>query len=91
MKKIITSFILLFSFSALWAQSDKLNLSTIPHALQWEIKPLSHSLKQDELVMVAGEKTDMFRDPNVTYNTDNAPKLLFKPDENFVLSAAIEH
>ncbi|MFN8889610.1 MAG: hypothetical protein ACK5WF_19275 [Cyclobacteriaceae bacterium] len=91
MKKIITSFILLFLFSALWAQSDKLNLSTIPHALQWEIKPLSHSLKQDELVMVAGEKTDMFRDPNVTYNTDNAPKLLFKPDENFVLSAAIEH
>ena len=33
----------------------------------------------------------MFRDPNVTYNTDNAPKLLFKADENFVLSASIEH
>ena len=33
----------------------------------------------------------MFRDPNVTYNTDNAPKLLFEGDENFVLTASIEH
>ncbi|HXB91992.1 MAG TPA: DUF1349 domain-containing protein [Puia sp.] len=29
----------------------------------------------------------MFRDPNVTYNTDNAPKLLFLADSNFVLIA----
>lgn len=41
--------------------------------------------------ITAGEKTDMFRDPNVTYNTDNAPKLLFEADPDFVLSAAIEH
>ena len=33
----------------------------------------------------------MFRDPNVTYNTDNAPKLFFEADENFVLTASIEH
>ena len=33
----------------------------------------------------------MFRDPNVTYNTDNAPKLMFQPDDNFVLSASIQH
>ncbi len=92
MNRIVTAFTLLFVCSALRAQqADKLTITTIPHALQWEIKPLNYSLKQDELLMVAGEKTDMFRDPKVTYNTDNAPKLLFKPDENFVLSAAIEH
>ncbi len=33
---------------------------------------------------MAGAKTDMFRDPNVTYNTDNAPKLLFKSGKDFV-------
>jgi regulation of enolase protein 1 (concanavalin A-like superfamily) len=33
----------------------------------------------------------MFRDPNVTYNTDNAPKLLFKPHDDFVLTASVEH
>ena len=49
------------------------------------------SVKGNEVVIVAGEKTDMFRDPNVTYNTDNAPKLLFEGDENFVLIASVEH
>ena len=52
---------------------------------------MSYTIAKNELIIVAGEKTDMFRDPNVTYNTDNAPKLLFKADEDFVLSAAIEH
>ena len=33
----------------------------------------------------------MFRYPNVTYNADNAPKLLFTPDSNFVLTASIKH
>jgi regulation of enolase protein 1 (concanavalin A-like superfamily) len=40
---------------------------------------------------VAGPKTDMFRDPNVTYNTNNAPQMLFRADSNFVLSASIQH
>jgi len=52
---------------------------------------LNFSVKNDAIVMIAGPKTDMFRDPNVTYNTDNAPKILFQADDNFVLTAAIEH
>ncbi|MBI3218601.1 MAG: DUF1349 domain-containing protein [Bacteroidetes bacterium] len=92
MNRIVTAFILLLPISGIVAQqTDKISMAAIPHALQWEIKPLSYSQKSGELVIVAGEKTDMFRDPNVTYNTDNAPKLLFKADENFVLTAAIEH
>ena len=53
--------------------------------------PIKYAIKDDQLMIVAGEKTDMFRDPDVTYNTDNAPKLLFKADEDFVLTASIEH
>ena len=71
--------------------TDNLALSAIPKKLFWENKPEKVSLKADVLTIVAGGKTDMFRDPNVTYNTDNAPKLFFKPDDNFVLSACIEH
>jgi regulation of enolase protein 1 (concanavalin A-like superfamily) len=63
----------------------------IPHSLVWENKPLSFSQGNGTLIIEAGEKTDMFRDPNVTYNTDNAPKLLFEPDSNFVLIASISH
>lgn len=89
MKNHTLSLLLLLSLCANAQKQD--NISAIPHKLFWENKPLSYTLVNNELTIVAGEKTDMFRDPNVTYNTDNAPKLLFKADEDFVLSASIEH
>jgi regulation of enolase protein 1 (concanavalin A-like superfamily) len=93
------NFLLLFLFliligkpTRLIAQNtDNQKLTNIPFSLIWENKPQSFKLNANQLVIEAGEKTDMFRDPNVTYNTDNAPKLLFQPDENFVFSAAISH
>lgn len=71
--------------------SDSLRIAAIPHQLFWENHVKKFSIQNNVLTMEAGEKTDMFRDPNVAYNTDNAPKLLFRADENFVLSASIEH
>lgn len=71
------------------AQEHK--IAGIPFPLHWENQPQSFQIQHNLLQIVAGEKTDMFRDPNVTYNTDNAPKLLFQPDEDFVLTTAIEH
>lgn len=70
---------------------EKVSIEAIPHILTWENQPISFSSSEDSLIIVAGPTTDMFRDPNVTYNTDNAPKLLFKPDGDFVLTASIEH
>jgi uncharacterized protein len=66
-------------------------LPSIPYSMFWENKAKSFSVGENEIIIEAGEKTDMFRDPNVTYTTDNAPKLLFSADSNFVLSCAIEH
>jgi regulation of enolase protein 1 (concanavalin A-like superfamily) len=74
---------------ALFAQEVK--IAGIPGSLRWDNTPKSFSLNGNTLVITAGEKTDMFRDPNVTYNTDNAPKLLFRPDEDFVLTASVDH
>ena len=74
------------------AQSkDTITINSIPHPLAWHNVPLKFSVQKEGLTILAGAKTDMFRDPNVTYNTDNAPKLLFTPDDNFVLSAGIQH
>jgi len=70
---------------------DSVRISTIPRGLFWENFPKSFTIGRNNLVIQAGEKTDMFRDPNVTYNTDNAPKLLFRADEDFVLTTSIEH
>ena len=73
------------------AQTKPLHLQGVPFPLSWGNKPLHYSIKGPLLTIEAGAKTDMFRDPNVTYNTDNAPKLLFTADNDFVLSARIEH
>lgn len=90
-KNLIVLLTLSMVYTATAQEPKAIHIKSIPHALRWENTPLSFSLDHNELVIVAGEKTDMFRDPNVTYNTDNAPKLLFKADEDFVLSTCIEH
>jgi uncharacterized protein len=70
---------------------EGLSITSIPYKLFWENTPKSFSVHGNDIAIVAGKETDMFRDPNVAYNTDNAPKLLFEADDNFVLSASIEH
>jgi regulation of enolase protein 1 (concanavalin A-like superfamily) len=81
----------LFYLNTQAQKQDSLRMGPIPHLLFWENTPQKFSMHKDTLVITAGGKTDMFRDPNVTYNTDNAPKLMFNPDEDFVLTASIEH
>lgn len=90
----VVSIMSIFCFISclVYAQNNnEVTLSAIPHKLIWENSPVKFSSGKNELTITAGEKTDMFRDPNVAYNTDNAPKLLFEADENFVLTTAIEH
>src|ERR1700676_1891892 len=93
MAKYISLLLSLFLFNIqIDAQKiDSLHIRSIPRGLFWENTPETFSVKDDQIVIKAAGKTDMFRDPNVTYNTDNAPKLFFEADENFVLTASIEH
>lgn len=85
------SSLLLSNVKGFSQKKDSLFFGGIPRSLMWENKPKGYNINKSSIVIVSGEKTDMFRDPNVTYNTDNAPKLMFKADSNFVLSAAVEH
>ena len=78
------------SSSAL-AQGGATKFQSIPFPMTWENTPVMYAIKGPVLTIEAGAKTDMFRDPNVTYNTDNAPKLFFTPDADFVLTARIQH
>lgn len=81
---------LVLQITGAYAQAP-VSIPTIPGSLHWEIAPTGFTLGANVITITAGEKTDMFRDPNVTYNTDNAPKLMFAPDQDFVLVAGIEH
>jgi len=74
-----------------WAQSGATRFPGIPFPMTWENTPVKFSIKGPVLTIGAGAKTDMFRDPNVTYNMDNAPRLSFITDPNFVLTAEIHH
>lgn len=94
MKKIWLLLLLVITLptSTLVAQlSEPIHLDGIPFPLHFRNQPLRFRQQQGAITLVAGPKTDMFRDPNVTYNTDNAPELLFQPDSDFVFSVAIEH
>ena len=83
--------VFLIHFNVTAQKMDSVRIDAIPRGLYWENVPKSFSVKGNQIVIVAGGKTDMFRDPNVAYNTDNAPKLLFEGDENFVFTTSIEH
>lgn len=80
-----------FNANCLAQNNDSLKIDGIPKWLSWENKPKNFLINKASITIYSGPKTDMFRDPNVTYNTDNAPKLMFEGDSNFVISAAIEH
>src|ERR1700744_3957641 len=79
----------LFSINA-FAQGKPVKVPGIPVPMTCENSPVSYAVNGNTLTIEAGAKTDMFRDPNVTYNTDNAPKLVFTADPNFILTAGIE-
>ena len=88
---LITLAALFFHSKISGQQKTPFKVSAIPHELFFKNVPANFSIKDNEIIIVSGPKTDMFRDPNVTYNTDNAPRLLFKADSDFVLIASIEH
>ena len=88
--KSIISLLVAVLFATI-TNAQTISIPVIPYPLHWDIQPLHFTAKGNTITIVAGKKTDMFRDPNVTYNTDNAPKILFKPADNFILTASIEH
>lgn len=87
----IASLLLVLAEKGFAQKVDSMQIEAIPYCLKWENEPKEYTISKKAVTIVAGEKTDMFRDPNVTYNTDNAPKLLFDAARDFVLTASIEH
>lgn len=88
---LISALVLALVERSFGQKKDSIKIEGIPYLLKWENQPQEYTIEKGAVTIIAGEKTDMFRDPNVTYNTDNAPKLLFYADPNFVLTTSIEH
>jgi len=65
-------------------------LSTIPTPLRWANPPQHWQVGDDgTLTMTAGERTDLFNDPDGASPTNNSPRLTFQPEDPYVLSARV--
>lgn len=62
-KILVQAFGLLLILNAARAQQE-VRITGIPFPLYWDNPPKNHSVKGSTLTIEAGEKTDMFRDPN---------------------------
>lgn len=66
----------------------ELHLAPIPAALLWDVPALDHELHADgSLQMTSPPRTDLFVDPRGEVDMTNSTRLLFQPDEVFLLSA----
>lgn len=70
--------------------TDLLSLTTIPYTLRWETPGTRFTVAADgALAMSAGPQTDHFVDPLGAVDVTNSPRLLFRPDAIFMLSAQV--
>src|SRR5262245_29806560 len=67
-----------------------ITLPGLPSSLRWDTPPASWSLADDgALTIAAGPRTDLFVDPQGSAATLNAPRLLFAPQGDYLLSARV--
>ncbi len=73
--------------------TQTVHIATIPQPLHWETAPASFvqsaddALQMTALKMTAAARTDFFIDPRGEVTITNSARLLFPPDEQFILSA----
>jgi regulation of enolase protein 1 (concanavalin A-like superfamily) len=91
MKLVSLICIVLFPYCLLAQASDSLSMNAIPHKLFWEKPPLRFSPAGGNLTIEAGNGTDIYRDAYGFYLPNNAPRLLFQADTNFILTVDVQH
>lgn len=69
--------------------AEEVKLPSIPFTLHWENSPQSFKVTKEGISITADQKTDIYTFVDGNYYTNNVPKLLFKPDSNFIFSAKV--
>jgi uncharacterized protein len=69
--------------------TERFVLPSIPAPLDWDLPPIAVNTSDGGLTITAGPRTDMFVSPAGTDVTLNAPRLLFTPQGDFMLSAHV--
>lgn len=72
------------------APGDSVHLAAVPYPLFWINEAANFKLLSGNAVAItAAEGTDLYTFVDGNYYSNNAPKLLFVPDSNFIFSAKI--
>jgi regulation of enolase protein 1 (concanavalin A-like superfamily) len=87
----LIAFILLCAhYSGTAQQQKEVKLSAVPHAFTWVNNPKTFTVTSgNSIQIVAQANTDQYIALDGSYYANNAPKLLFKPDSNFIFSARL--
>lgn len=67
-----------------------MRIDAVPFPLLWDKSPLRFESTQNSITITAGKETDLYCFVDGNYYVNTAPKILFMPDSNFVLSAKIK-
>jgi hypothetical protein len=85
-----TIIFLFFLLSAFNINAQEVKISSIPYAMHFENKALDYKvLSENHIRIVAPANTDLFIAPDGGYEIDKSPRLIFKPDSDFILTAKI--
>jgi len=71
-------------------EGNSFAIEGISQKLSWVKSPAQWSYREKQLIITAGEKTDLFVDPQHAYTVVNSPKAVFIPDQHFLLSGEAE-
>jgi uncharacterized protein len=87
--KTILALLCSLMFVSCIAQEKEVSIKSIPFKLLWDKKPLKFVAGQNNITITAGKETDLYCFVDGNYYANTAPKLLFTPDSNFVLTVKI--
>ncbi len=85
-----TIFFMLWLCAAAAAADKPASLKAIPKDLHWKVAPVDWKIDDGAvLTITAGKGSNEFVSPLDGNSSSGAPKLMFQPDEEFVLSAKV--
>ena len=71
--------------------AQEVTMKAIPYKLHFDNTPLSYQVTgNNDLRISAPANTDLFISPDGFYEINKSPRLVFKPDSDFILSARIK-
>jgi hypothetical protein len=81
----------LLGFFILNVSSQEITLKAIPYLMHFENYSNDYEIVSDDHIRFsAPSQTDLFYSPDGDYVINKSPRLIFKPDSNFILSAKIQ-